>query len=146
VDWGNGMNINNLMMLGTNPSPQAVPTAYQPNGMLYGGVPTPFQQSDIQSATAQSQVGPSFSGNLNQMPMNRGVARNSPARAYLAAMSAGKLAGINANNRAMMPLNMNYQNQQARMNSQAQQMQFGQQNSGLMMGLLAPFLNQLQQG
>lgn len=147
MEFGNGMNLNNYMMLGNNPSPQGAPSAYQPGGLLYGGIPSPFATNDIAASVTQALQAPSLSGNLNSMPMNRGVARNSPARAYLAAMSSANTRGNNANLRAMMPLQANYANLGADLNSRISGGMFNQSMSrpgiSMMMQLLSPFLNQL---
>ncbi len=146
MDFG-GMNINNLLMLGNNPSPQGSPSSYQPGGSMYTGLPMPFSPVDIASSVGQKVRGPSFSGGLNSMPMNRGSARNSPARAYLAAMSAAGTKGANADLRAMLPLQMNYANANAGLNSQINNSMFsrsvGQNGMSLMMQMLSPFLSQL---
>lgn len=147
MEFGQGMNLNNYMMLGNNPSPQGAPSAYQPGGMLYSGIPSPFAANDIAASVTQAMQAPSFSSNLNSMPMNRGVARNSPARAYLAAMASANAKGNNANLRAMMPLQANYTNLGADLDSRISGGMFsqsmGRNGMSLMMQLLQPFLSQL---
>ena len=153
---GNGFNINNLLTMNNGPAPQANQGSYQPNGAFYTGLQytQPYGLSDVNSKVNQTVGGPGFAETLQGMSANQGIAHNSPARAYLAAMRSAGNAGRNASIRSQMPLQ--YASENARF-IQGQQLgaanadwqmagnyqQQGQQGASTLMSLLAPFLGQL---
>lgn len=160
-----GLNLKNLLGLGTTPAPQTNPSAYQPGGfmMQWGqGFKLPYNPADIFSKVNQSVGAPSLSEGMQQMPGNIGIASNSPARAYLASMRAvAPQVSQNANIRAMLPLQYGSQNASSLLAQQiaaeqealglagmqnsyyAQEMQQGLGGMNLLMGLLNPFLSEL---
>ena len=156
----NGMNPSNLMSSAGIPSPQSSPSMYQPGGSMYsmgGQIDLPYNPNDISDSVGQSVGAPDFASALRSMPSN-GVAYNSPARAYLAAMRAvSPKVGQNANTRAMMPLRYGGINARFGQGQQiadlgfdyATRMQQNQQRNeglGIVMGLLSPFLGSLMSG
>lgn len=159
-----GLNLNNLLGLGTTPAPQTNPSAYQPGGFMMQRQEfrLPYNPADIFSKVNQSVGAPNMAEAMQQMPGNTGIAANSPARAYLASMRAvAPQVSQNANIRAMLPLQYGAQNASSLLQQQiaaeqealglagmqnayyAQQQQQGMGGLNLLMGLLNPFLGQL---
>lgn len=154
-----GLNPSNLLRNIGLPGPQNVSGLYQPGGMLYGASSfmLPYNPGDVRDKVGQSMAAPSMSQALQQMPGNTGVAHNSPARVYLAAMRAGSQRGQNASTRALLPLQYGGQNAQSLLSQQiglqdydlnleAQSQAQSQSGLGLVMQLLSPFLNSVLSG
>lgn len=159
-----GLNIDNMMsMIGGVPGSQSAPNLYQPGGMFYevqgnNAFRLPYNPADVRSKVGQGMQAPDFAASLRSLPGNRGVAHNSPARAYVAAMKGVMpKVGANASTQAMLPLQYGSLNAESLLSQEIGNLGFGQSlqrqyqsqaNQGLetVMSLLSPFLNSMMGG
>lgn len=159
-----GLNVNNMLsMVGGVPGSQSAPNLYQPGGMFYevqgnDAFRLPYNPNDVRSKVGQSMQAPDFASAMRSLPGGRGVAHNSPARAYVAAMrGVMPRVGANASTQAMLPLQYGGLNAESLLSQEIGNLGFDQSlqrqyqsqaNQGLstVMSLLSPFLNTMMGG